>query len=137
MSDELSAMMKERRLQEEVPNRLYSVLRGEGLTEEFFEIRFRNRTQTCFSYKDLTWFNYSPDEGVIDLEFTGFLVTITGRGLIPKLFEAIKSKRVAWVKEADNGLQDIPEFDHYIESILVTPPEGFAEEEEAGEEVES
>lgn len=131
MSKDLDQLMKQRQEDgEATTERFFSVLRGEGLVEEFFEIRFRNGVQTCFSYKDLTWFNYSPDEGLIDVEFSGFLVTIKGRGLVPKLFEAIKSKRVAWVREADDGLHDSKELDHFVGSILVTPPEGFGDEED-------
>lgn len=130
MADAIDTILAERRKQtpEEEPNRFFSVLRGEGLVEEFFEIRFRNGTITCFSYKDLTWFNYSPEDGLIDLEFSGFLITIKGRGLVPKLFDAVKTKRLAWVREAEDGFHDRQELDHFIESIFVTPPEGFGDE---------
>ena len=131
MADAIDNILAERRkkAEQDVPERFFSILRGEGLVEEFFEMRFRNGTVTCFCYKDLSWFNYSPDEGLIDLEFSGFLITIKGRGLVPKLFDAIKNKRIAWIREADSDMHDNKELDNFIESIFVTPPDGFGSDE--------
>lgn len=130
MGDAIESILAARRQQEgqETSGNFFSVLSAHGLNEEFLELRFRNGAQTCFCYKDLSWFNYSPDDKLIDLEFNGFLVTIKGRGLIPKLFEGIKNKRVAWVREADTELQDCADFESYIESLLITPPQGMGEE---------
>ncbi|MAS94913.1 MAG: hypothetical protein CMO55_17085 [Verrucomicrobiales bacterium] len=112
------------------PNKFYSVLSAEGYQENFLEIRFRDGLRTCFAYPDLNWFNHDPDEGTLDLEFGGFLVTLVGRGLGDRLFHAIKSKRAAWVKEADSDFQDNSDNEVYIEKILISPPQGFGESEE-------
>lgn len=111
-------------------DKFFSVLLGEGMQENFLELQFRNGLQTCFSYTDLLWFNHDPEAGVIDLEFGGFLITVKGRGLKP-IFYGVKNKRVAWVKEADSGLQDHKDNECYVEEISITPPKGFAEEEGA------
>ena len=107
--------------------KFFSVLIGEGLVENFLELRFRDGSCTCFSYTDLTWFNYVPEEG-LDLDFGGYLITVKGRGLAPKLFNGIKQKRVAWVKESDVELQDHKGNECFIEEITITPPKGYAEE---------
>ena len=109
-------------------DKFFSVLLGEGMQENFLELQFRNGLQTCFSYTDLLWFNHDPSAGCIDLEFGGFLITVKGRGLKP-IFNVVKNKRVAWVKEADSNLQDHKENDCFVEEISITPPKGFAEEE--------
>lgn len=90
------------------------------------ELRFSNGSHTCFSYGELGWFNYDPEQG-IDLDFAGNLVVIKGRGFMPKLFTGIKQKRVAWVKEADSEMQDHSENQTFIEAIEVLP--AGAEEE--------
>ena len=113
-------------------DKFFSILLGEGLQEHFFELKFRDGSKTCFAYMDLGWFNYNPEVG-LDLDFGGFLVTIAGRGFDPKLFQGIKQKRVAWVKEADVELEDHPGNDCFISQITITPPKGFTGEEEAQE----
>lgn len=120
---------------EEVPagDRFYSVLMADGLEEQFLELQFQNGLLTCFSYRELLWFNHDPQEGTIDLSIGGFLITIRGRGLKP-LFQGIKTKRVAWVKEADSGLQDHKGNETFIESIAITPPEEFGVGEGGAEE---
>ncbi|HEY1082547.1 MAG TPA: hypothetical protein VGE29_09815 [Prosthecobacter sp.] len=110
-------------------DKFYSVLVGEAIQEHFMELRFSNGLQTCFSYLDLAWFNHDPESGCIDLSFGGFLVTLKGRGLAP-LFQAVKQKRVGWVKEADNELQDHEANSSFIESITITPPKEFSDEED-------
>lgn len=131
MGDTVETILAARRKQESetiteantaLDERFYSVLRGEGLFEEYFEIRLKDGTQTCLAYRDLSWFNYSKDENVIDLGFGMFLVQIRGRGLAPRFFDSIKARRVAWVKEADHDLQDSPSFECFIESIGITLP---------------
>jgi hypothetical protein len=111
-------------------DKFFSVLIGEGMEENFFEVRFRDGTKTCFPYHSLSWFNISPEEG-IDLDFDGYMICIKGRGLDPKLWNGIKQKRVAWVKEADVELQDHQGNEAYISEITITPPEGFTGEEAA------
>ena len=111
-------------------DKFFSILVGEGLQENFLELQFRDGLRTCFSYTDLMWFNYSPEDG-LDLEFGGFLISIRGRGLAPKLFNGLKGKRVAWVKEADHEMQDHKDNDTYIEAITITPPKDFTEGPEA------
>lgn len=109
----------------------FLVLRGEGVSEAFLELRFRNGAQLCFPYDHMGWFSYSPDDGTIDFDFDGFLVTIKGRGLVPKLFDSIKARRVAWVREADTELQDSKDFECFIEAITVLEP--LADDEAPGE----
>lgn len=111
-------------------DKFYSVLGGEGLYENFLELRFRIGLKTCFSYTDLSWFNFDPEANCIDLEFGGFLITLKGRGLGEALFNAIKQKRVAWIKEADVEMQDHPGNSTFIQEITITPPATDAKEEE-------
>ena len=110
---------------EEDQRKFYSTLSSESYEENFLEIRFKNGLKTCFAYSDLNWFHYDVDDGVVDLEFGGFQVSIEGRGLGDKFFQAIKSKRMAWVKEADSDFQDNSDCEIYIKTILVGVPEGF------------
>lgn len=121
--------------QAEDGDKFFSVLVGDGLEENFLELQLRNGMRTCFSYSDLMWFNLDPEAGCLDLEFGGFLVTIKGRGLAPKLFNGIKGKRVAWVKEADSpDMQDHHSNPTFIGEITITPPKDGAEgQETAGE----
>jgi len=114
----------------EVENdKFFSILVGEAIQEHFLELQFRDGTRACFSYTDLLWFNYDPESGVMDLEFGGFLITVKGRGMYPRLFQGIKSKRVAWIKEADSDFQDHKGNEIYIGEILITPPKSFVEAE--------
>jgi hypothetical protein len=106
-----------------VENKFFSIPLGEGLHEHFLELHFRVGLKTCFSYGDLSWFNYDP-EGFLDLVFGGFLVTIKGRGLGDRLFHGIKQKRVAWIKEADTQMEDHKGNDAFISEIIVTQPDG-------------
>jgi len=109
--------------------KFFSIWVGDAIQEDFIEFRFRNGLQTCFSYGDLLWFNHDPEAGCIDMEIGGFLITVKGRGL-QQLFRGIKCKRVAWVAEADDTLQDHKANSSYVEEIVITPPSGFTEEEE-------
>ena len=104
----------------------FLVLRGEGVSEAFLELRFRNGAQLCFPYDHMGWFSYSPDDGTIDFDFDGFLVTIKGRGVF-----STKARRVAWVREADTELQDSKDFECFIEAITVLEP--LADDEAPGE----
>lgn len=113
-------------------DKFFSILIGDGLVENFLELRFRDGSCTCFSYTDLIWFNYVPEDG-LDLDFGGFLITIKGRGLAPKLFGGIKQKRVAWVKESDVELQDHAGNDCFVSEITITPPKGYAGEADGSE----
>ena len=135
MSGKIDEILNQRRAKEAAADestendKFFSVLRAEGLQEHFLELQFRNGLQTCFNYSDLLWFSNDPESGCLDLEFGGFLITIKGRGM-GKLFQGIKSKRVAWVKEADSSLQDHKDNECFIEEIGITPPDGFEGEEE-------
>lgn len=129
MVSKIEEILNERRgkaVPEDSPagDKFFSILRGEGLHEHFLELQFRNGLQTCFSYDGLSWFNYDPESGCIDLEFGGFLVTVRGRGLKP-LFNGIKSKRVAWVREANDVIQDHTGNESYVEEISITAPQGY------------
>ncbi|MDP1591914.1 MAG: hypothetical protein Q8M07_29410 [Prosthecobacter sp.] len=133
MADKIDEILKARQAAEKPAeltpdgDKFFSILIGEGMQENFLELQFRNGLQTCFSYTDLLWFNHDPESGSLDLEFGGFLITIKGRGLRP-LFQGIKNKRVAWVREAASELQDHKDNETYVEEITITPPKGFTEE---------
>jgi hypothetical protein len=140
-NDSIDRILEQRRLAEQKQqpaategDKFFSILLGEGLQEHFLELQFRSGLRTCFSYTDLLWFNFDPESGCIDLEFGGFLITITGRGFAPELFNGLKNKRVAWVKEADSEMQDNEANAAYISQITITPPKGFTEEEPAAEQ---
>jgi hypothetical protein len=98
-------------------DKFYSVLQGEGLQEHYLELKLRDGLRICLSYTDLMWFSYDPEGPKIDLEFGGIFVTIKGRGLGEALFNGIKQKRVAWIKEADTEMQDHPGNKVFIEEI--------------------
>jgi hypothetical protein len=115
-------------------DQFYSKLVGEGVTEHFLELRFRTGMRTCFSYSDLIWFNYDPEGGFMDLEFGGYLVTVKGRGLGDALFNGVRQKRVAWVKEADVEMQDHPGNKLFIQEITITPPSTGEEGEQPAKE---
>lgn len=105
----------------------FLVLRGEGVSEGFLEFRFRNGAQLCLPYDSILWFNYSPDLARIEMDFGGYVVSINGRGLVPKLYDSIKARRVAWIREADTEMQDSKDFDCYIESIILDLAEDLEE----------
>ena len=98
-------------------DKFYSVLQGEGLQEHYLELKQRDGLRICLSYTDLMWFSYDPEGPKIDLEFGGIFVTIKGRGMGEALFNGIKQKRVAWIKEADTEMQDHPGNKVFIEEI--------------------
>ena len=136
MADKIDEIIQQRKKPmgeaEGTGDAFFSVMGGDGMTEFFLELRFQNGLQTCFNYTDLMWFNHDPEGGCIDLAFGDFLVTIKGRGLA-NLFSAIKSKRVAWVKEADSEFQDNNSNSCFISEIAITPPKDFAAEDTASE----
>ena len=98
-------------------DKFYSILVGDGLQENYLELKMRDGLRICLSYTDLMWFSYDPEGPKIDLEFGGIFVTIKGRGLGERLFDGIKQKRVAWVQEADLKMQDHPGNTVFIEEI--------------------
>lgn len=136
--DTIDEILKAKRQAEKPPepaesegDKFFSVLGGEGLHEDFLELQMRDGLRASFSYSDLAWFNYDPKEGCIDLAFGEIMVQVRGRGLVPKLWQGIKSKRVAWIKESDAEMQDHKGNETFIEGIYITPP--TAEEEAAGD----
>lgn len=108
----------------------YSVISGEGIHENFLELKFRDGLKTCFAYNDLVFMNFDPDESVLDIEFGGFMVSVKGTGLGEKLFHHLKSKRVAWIREASSEFEENDTQEVYISEIAITPPEGFSEDAE-------
>jgi hypothetical protein len=136
-NDSIDRILEQRKLAENPApiedDKFFSILVGEAIQEHFLELRFRSGLRTCFSYTDLLWFNFDPEAGCIDLEIGGFLITVKGRGLATELFNGIKSKRVAWVKECDSEMQDNKSNSVFISEITITPPKGFTEEEPAAE----
>lgn len=117
-------------VEERQEDQFFSILVTAGLEENFIEFRFRDGLCICLPYSSIIWFDYQPDDG-INLDFGSCLMTIRGRGLKPKLFNAIKQKRLAWVKEADLEFQDHKDNVTYIEEIEITTPEGAGGEETA------
>lgn len=128
-------ILKEKQTAEplEPDSKFYSTVSADGHDENFLELRFSNGLQTGFSYSDLIWYSHDPEQGTIDMEFGGFLVTITGRGLGNHLLHSIKTRTLAWLKEADSDFEDNEKTETYISEISITPPEGFGEESEEGE----
>jgi hypothetical protein len=112
-------------------DKFFSIMVGETMQEHFLELRFNIGLKSCFSYTDLQWFNYDPEEGSIILEFGGFLVSLKGRGLGDRLFNGLRQKRVAWVKEADTEMQDHKGNETFIQEITITPPREEGEEKPA------
>ncbi len=108
-------------------DKFYSIMVGEGTEEHYLELKLRDGIRICLSYTDLAWFSYDPDGPTINLEFGVLFATIKGRGLGDALFNGIKQKRVAWVKEADTEMQDHKGNKVFIEEISVALPK----EEEA------
>lgn len=108
--------------------KFFSVLAGEGLNEDFLELRMRNGDITCFSYHDLNWFHWDAGESCIDLDFGSAMVIIRGRGLVPRLFHGIKSKRVAWIKEADSEMQDHKGNECHVSEIKIYPAQSDQED---------
>ncbi len=106
------------------------ILVGDAMEEHFLELRFRSGLRTAFAYSDIVFVVYDPDSGSLDVDFGGYLVTVTGRGLGDRVFDAIKKKRVVWLKEADSDMQNHPGNELFIGGITVTPP-GAANENDA------
>ena len=98
-------------------DKFYSILVGEGNQENYLEFKMRDGLCVCLSYTDLSWFSYDPEVPSIELEFGVSFATIKGRGLGGSLWNGIKQKRVAWVKEADTKMQDHPGNELFIEEI--------------------
>lgn len=132
MSDKIDSILEAHRKSqpEEANSKFFQLIRVEG-SEQFLEIQFRDGIRTAFAYDKLGWFNYSPETNMLDLDFMGTTVSIEGRGL-GDLFQALKGKKVSWVKEADTDLQDNEANSCYIKEITITPPDDdFGGEAEA------
>ena len=114
---------------QEDTTKFYSLLIGEGNQEHFLEFRFRSGGISCFSYSDLQWFHYDPEEGCIDMEFGGIMVVIRGRGLSGRLFQGIRQKRLTWLKESDSDMEDHKDNDAFVSSITITAPQSLTNEE--------
>jgi hypothetical protein len=133
MSDKIDSILEEHRKSqpEDSAGRFYQLIRVDG-SEHFLEVQFRDGIRTAFAYERLSWFNYSPETSMLDLNFMGVTVSIEGRGL-NELFQALKGKKVSWVKEADTDLQDSAGNPCYIKEITITPPDDGFENESEGE----
>jgi hypothetical protein len=103
-------------------DKFYSILVGDGDEEHYLELKMRDGLRICLSYTDLSWFSYDPEGPKIDLEFGGIFATIKGNGLGEALFNGIKQKRVAWIKEADTEMQNHPGNKIFIEEITFQTP---------------
>ncbi len=112
---------------EDEGEKFFSILQGD-LQEHYLELKLRDGLRICLSYTDLMWFSLDPEGPKIDLEFGGIFVTIKGHGLGEALFNGIKQKRVAWIKEADTAMQNHSGNKVFIEEItFVTKTEEAAE----------
>lgn len=135
MTDKIDSILQEHqklKAGDSCGSHFFQMVRVEG-AEFFFEIRFRNGIRTAFKYDDLAWYNYDPDRG-IDMSFAGNTVTIEGRGLFPTLFDALKGKKISWIREADTEMQDSPDQPLFISDITITPADDFGAEEQAEQE---
>ncbi|HEV2693392.1 MAG TPA: hypothetical protein VG347_10900 [Verrucomicrobiae bacterium] len=133
MNDKISQILESRKKPEvpaEEEGKCFSIPAVGNTQELFLELRFKDGQRTCFDFTKLDWFNFNPESGFIDLDFSGFLISIKGRGLLP-LFEAVKSRQVGWVKEADSDMQDNDKTSSYVGQIAITPPKNFSDEESA------
>ena len=111
---------------ENTDNKSYSIFSSHsGKQASFLELRFRNGLRTCFSYSDLMWFNYDPDSSCLDMQFGGFLVTITGTGLHLDLFAGIKGKRVTSINEPESESEDHSSEEVFVKGITLVPPKEF------------
>ncbi len=104
-------------------DKFFGIKVGEGVDEHFLEIRFKDGARLCVSYSELSWFTYDSKQGLLELDFWSSTIHIKGRGLGGRLFDGIRQKRLAWVKEADSEMQDHPGNDVFIQEISFPPPE--------------
>ena len=111
---------------EDEGEKFFSILVGDGEEENYLELKMRDGLRICLSYTDLAWFSYDVEKewAKIDLEFGEIFVTIKGRGLGEALFNGIKKKRVAWVKERDTEMQDHPGNKVFIDEITFITNKG-------------
>lgn len=114
---------------QEDSTKFYSILIGEGHQEHFLELRFRTGVISCFSYSDLQWFHYDPEDGVIDMDFGACVISLKGRGLYGRLFQGIRQKRLTWVKESDSDMEDHKDNEVFISNITITASEVSSNEE--------
>ncbi len=126
MSNSLDAILGASPSSETSSTRFYQMMRGENL-EHYIEFRFRDGIRTAFSYDKLSWFNFSPEHGMLDLNFMGTMVSIEGRGL-DEFFQALKAKKISWVKEAETEWQDNNANTVFIKEITILPPKDDFEE---------
>ena len=101
----------------------FSVLGGDVTDDSYLEFRFQDGFKLCLPYRDLVYFSYDPKVPDIKLDFGGTTICITGRGLGDELFEGLKKKRVTWIKEADNEMQDHDGNKVFIKDIGFEPEE--------------
>ena len=67
----------------------------------------------------MNWFSFDPGDGIVDLEFGEFLITIEGTGLLA-VFEAVKARRLAWVRELGNEIKGDEKV--IVSVIRINPP---------------
>lgn len=108
---------------EEEGDKFFSVLGGDVVEDPLLELRFRDGFRLCLPYRDVVWLSYDPKGPDIKLDFGSTTVCIKGRGLAGELFDGLKQKRVMWVKEADNEMQDHDKNQVFISDIGFEPEE--------------
>lgn len=123
----LDAILASGKQSEDPGSRFYQLMRVDN-AEHFLELRFRDGIKTAFAYDKLNWVNFAPAQSMLDMDFMGTMVSLEGRGLTD-LFQALKSKKISWIKEADTDLEDNDTNTVFVKQIVITPPaEDFKDE---------
>lgn len=120
MSNSLDSILGVNAPAEDSGMKFYQMMRGENL-EHYVEFRFRDGIRTAFAYDKLSWFNFSPEGSMLDLNFMGTMVSIEGRGL-DDFFTALKARKISWVKEAETEWQDNNANTIFVKEITILPP---------------
>ncbi len=84
----------------EVPADAFSVVSADRHRKVMLELRLLGGNSKALAYSYLVAITFDPSHG-IQMDFSGYTVTITGRNLRP-LFDGLVSQRVAVVRETDS-----------------------------------
>lgn len=103
----------------------FAIVPDDKQEEYLLEVRTRDGFCSAFQFFSITWLVYEPDIGII-VDFNGYTVSIEGKGLKGALYDAIKRRRVSWIKESDDPSADAGK-DIYVSKITISPP-NWAEE---------
>lgn len=102
-------------------NTIYSIQHVDKQDEHLLEVRTRDGLCSSFQYFNIVWLVYEPEIGII-IDFNGYTLSIEGKGLNGEVYEAIKRRRLSWIRESDdpNG-SDQQEL--CVTRITINPPE--------------